>query len=80
MKIVKSFSDPEFFQKQYHSDIEGEWFWGLGDDGGLYCKCPADFEDPDRWYSYEHECHPRSFSIRDMKRIVKAFGHLVVFT
>ena len=78
MKIVKSFDDHIFFEKTYYlSDIQGQWFCGLSDDGELYCKCPADFKNPEEWYLFEELRF--NINLDDMKRIVKEFGNLLVF-
>ena len=83
MKIVKSFEDFKFFNKVYEgpNDPEQEfWKWGLGEDGDLYCQC-SDFTDILKWYRYDMLTGISSkVSLRDMRRIVKEFGHLVVFT
>ena len=78
MKIVKSFEDQKFFQRRYRgSELSGEWLWGFGDDGELYCRC-TQFGD-DRWRRFD-EVGWFDPTMEDMKRIVKEFGHLVVFT
>ena len=90
MKIVKSFEDKDFFEK-YHNDSErdisddykmkGQWYWRLGDDGNLYYHssvyCKTDewqiFQQPHNWKV------AANLSLKDMKKIVKQFGHLLVF-
>jgi hypothetical protein len=84
MKIVKSFEDPEFLAEYYNwysaSQLIGTSFlWGLGDDGNLYAKCGR-FTDPHRWYpTISLSDMEQYFQLKLMKRIVKEFGHLVVF-
>lgn len=81
--IVKSFSDFEYFQKSYDELLpeeelkKGFWEWGLGNDGELYCRC-SDFESPEEWHNADNTTCD-ALTIRDMKRIVKEFGHLLVF-
>ena len=78
MKIVKSFEDQKFFQRRYRGcNYKGGWFWGLGDDGELYCRCTQ--FDNNSWHRFD-ELGIFDPTIEDMKRIVKEFGHLVVFT
>ena len=89
MKIIKSYDDPEFFQKtikMYKSDTYSSytakgniWKWGLGDDGKLYCQC-SDFADSENWHSLGI-CPTAAdvLSISDMKKIIKEFGHLLVW-
>lgn len=84
MKIVKQFEDPQFLQKVYHwrenLSAKDKWVWGLGDDGELYFRCSI-FTDPDEWSAFkDRNLIANNLSIKDMKRIVKEFGHLVVFT
>lgn len=75
MKIVKSFEDQKFFQRRYRGcNYKGEWLWGFGDDGELYCRCTQFGHD--NWAALSE----LDLTIEDMKRIVKEFGHLVVFT
>jgi hypothetical protein len=85
MNIVKQFDDYVFFKKHFYLAFEdndpeyinGSWRWGLGDDGELYCQC-SDFEDPKMWYDLSETSFGIK-SIREMKKIVKEFGHLLVF-
>jgi len=87
MKIIKQFDDWDFFERHHYLAYEDEelargyWRWGLGDDGDLYCQCYS-FESPDEWYLYSEECYPGQLHVlfSDMRKIVKEFGHLVVFT
>jgi len=79
MKIVKEFEDKEYFRRNYGSE-NGYWSWGLGDDGEVYFKSSL-AGTPGTWYGL-HTVVASHYIIRlnDMKRIVKQFGHLVVFT
>ena len=84
MKIVKQFEDPQFLQKVYHwrenLSAKDKWAWGLGDDGELYFRCSI-FTDFAYWFRFQDRSNVSNYlSIKDMKRIVKEFGHLVVFT
>ena len=54
------------------------WFWGLGDDGNLYYRS-SEFANQDRWHEYKRLAGA-TLTIGDMKKIVKEFGHLIVFT
>ena len=84
MKIVKEFEDPECLAKIYHwcsaQELSQEHFyWGLGDDGELYLSCTR-FVDQNNWHKLSSIDMRDHFSLKTMKRIVKEFGHLVVFT
>jgi len=86
MKIVKQFEDNIFLNKfiditEFNkiNDEPAYWLWGLGEDGNIYCQC-NDFIDKDTWYLYKHIYGFSLTDISDMKRIVKEFGHLVIFT
>ena len=53
MNIVKQFEDSKFLAIMYnwYSDqqlLEHHFYWGLGDDGELYCRCDC-FPDRERW-------------------------------
>jgi hypothetical protein len=84
VKIVKSFEDPEFLALSYNWLSEDElskehFYWGLGEDGEVYLKCTR--HQPISWYKLNkagsfQDC----ISLKLMKRIVKEFGHLVIFT
>ncbi len=89
MKIVKFFDDFEFYDKTYeplngvpNNPFRDYWRWGLGDDGELYWQC-SDNIDPNKWYWFGTDGTSggiaRRLSLRDMKKIVKEFGHLLVF-
>jgi hypothetical protein len=84
MKIVKQFEDREFLLQYYNwCAVEhlswAHFYWGLGDDGNLYAKCDT-FTDPHRWYpTISLSDMEQYFQLKLMKRIVKEFGHLVVF-
>jgi len=88
MNIIKQFDDPHFFERHYYLAFEDEelkrgfWRWGLGDDGGLYYQCYA-AEDPEDWYEYpDGDAYSEKLLVTfdEMRKIVKEFGHLVVFT
>jgi hypothetical protein len=68
MKIVKEFVDHDF---QVADD--STWSWGLGDDGWVYYKSSA-YEDPNKWCIYGY-----SIRLKTMCKIVKEFGHLLVW-
>lgn len=85
MNIVKEFEDREFLEIMYNwHDSEYLkkyfWYWGLGDDGELYCRCNH-FKNDD-WIKPgdSRGNFGELINLRTMKRIVKHFGHLVVFT
>jgi hypothetical protein len=87
MKILKEFSDPEFAVKVApklwigNPDPQDDWFWGLGDDGEIYFRSNRYyFQAPGGWFrmSTSHEV-ATSISLRDMKHLVKEFGHLLVW-
>ena len=80
MKIIKSFPDHDFINsrlenKDGHFD---EWYWGLGNDGELYYRTTENELHPDQWYAVDYTL---SYDIRlkDMKKLVKEFGHLLVW-
>lgn len=81
MKIIKQFDDFAFIEKRYEDAHEYTWTWGLGDDGELYyhqtCKGKTDL---DSWClaTYNHIVM-RYVSLQVMKRIIKEFGHLLVW-
>lgn len=89
MKIIKSFEDPEFFEK-YHNDhgiqdeayrMKGHWYWGLSDEGNLYYHSSI-FCRENEWNIFNSPSNGKmitTLSIRDMKKIVKEFGHLLIF-
>jgi len=89
MKIVKSFEDEEFFEK-YHNDQgfeddaykqKGHWYWGLNNDGHL-CYHSSVYQNTDEWIIFNSPNNVKAamkLSIRDMKRIIKEFGHLLVW-
>ena len=78
MKIIKSFEDLEFFKRRYRGETvepEDTWAWGLAEDGSLwYLNTLVD----KRWHSAENIPN-LALSIKEMKRIVKEFGHLLVW-
>lgn len=54
--------------------------FGLGEDGELYSQFVGDEDEyrEDLWSLYEDANW--GINLREMKEIVKAFGHLVIFT
>jgi len=83
--IVKQFEDPVFLRLMYswvsEKDLENDHFyWGLSDGGELYLKCTR-FSGTYPWHkSCDVSDVGRNMSLKLMKRIVKEFGHLVIFT
>ena len=87
MKIIKAFDDSEFVNKQFKQFLfDSEihfWNWGFGDDGRLYFQTSAYLDpttghvNPLKWYDYHDMVS--YLSIKDMKKIVKEFGHLLVW-
>ena len=51
------------------------WYWGLGDDGNLYCRGSY---YSDRWRLFNYGLG-WDLTIKDMKKIVKQFGDLLPF-
>lgn len=83
MNIVKEFDDQDFFRHteisspEYHDKYT--WYWGFGDDGNLYYRCTR-FEDPDRWWDLNKSGEVAALvGLKTMKKMVKEFGHLLVF-
>ena len=87
MNIVKQLNDPEFFERHFFMELDdddlskGYWIWGLGDDGELYFRCSL-FTHGDMWHPYPEEGYSDKLLVTfgEMRKIVKEFGHLVVFT
>jgi hypothetical protein len=76
MKIVKQFDD-EIYKIDYYG-ANGTWTWGLGEDGNLYIRRLPIRKGYKEWMLSTDLAIP--IDLQTMKRIVKAFGHLVVFT
>lgn len=85
MKIVKQFESNDFAKilyKDLYSHIDykegAPWLiWGLGNDGDLYVMhgFPYHLKETSSWIV------PRMYiSILEMKKIIKEFGHLIIFT
>lgn len=70
MKIVKEFQDDNYAEKNGCRI----WYWGLGDDGNIYRR----LDDKDDWVDI-NGLLPIRTDLNDMKRIVKEFGHLLVW-
>jgi len=84
VKIVKEFEDHNFFTHpkmstpEYHNGYT--WYWGLGDDAKIYYRCTR-FTDPDLWWNLEDSAEVAALvGLKTMKKLVKQFGHLLVFT
>lgn len=61
MNIVKQFEDPIYSSRLFSKNTRHNWYWGLGDDGQLYCK--EDFgknydenEEIVQWTLYHEAC------------------------
>ena len=85
MKIIKEFEDREFLGIMYNwydpkQLIPYSFYWGLGNDGDLYCRC-------DLFTSKKHWIRPHKsrsnfgelINLQTMKLIIKEFGHLMAF-
>jgi hypothetical protein len=72
MKIIKTLQTHNLHP--YQINTRRPYMWGLGEDGELYYQYRED--------SIFREYIEAGFSIslREMKEIVKAFGHLIIFT
>ena len=55
------------------------WTWGLGEDGNLYGRGTISGYSYDKSFQL-YELIGFGISLGEMKRIVKEFGHLVIFT
>ena len=75
MKIIKEFDSNEYAKKMSPGLIDPFLKYGLGDDGNLYCKCSIS------GYSFRNNWIKPTFyiSIREMKKIVDNFEHLMVW-
>jgi hypothetical protein len=79
MKIVKELDRSDYARSQ-HLAFSNDSFliYGLGDDGNLYIKCSiSGYHYPD-WTRSDKIS--RGLPIGEMKKIIDAFGHLVIFT
>lgn len=72
--------------KEIEGNCRGSYslFYGLGEDGKLYCRgeflvCVYDAHNTKEWFPYEHMA---GFYVHfsEMIRIVKEFGPLLIFT
>jgi hypothetical protein len=84
VKIVKEIEDHDFFCNPQISTPEYRgrytWYWGLGDNGRIYYRCTR-FAAPDEWHSLQDNTGVAAeVSLKTMKKLVKQFGHLLVFT
>jgi hypothetical protein len=79
MKIVKQFSSNDFAIKKSSPDMIGaNWTWGLGNDGELYGRGSFAQYYIREWFIYRNASF--GIPISEMKKIIKEFGHLVIFT
>lgn len=82
MKIVKEINDNEWAKKRsfvMSSPLNIPcWSWGFGNDGLLYCKGLITGYSFTEWIPYHKT--GISITLSEMKKIVKEFGHLIVFT
>lgn len=83
MKIVKELNANDWAKQKSPGmtspNNQPYWSWGLGDDGVLYGKGQiSGYVFTTAWYPYERIGF--GISIREMKRIVKEFGHLLIWT
>lgn len=89
MEIVKSFEDSRYYDRLYQERgmtcEKSAWYWGLGEDGKLYCFCDTFFATTE-YREFSDVTGPEGvgnnfpmLSISDMRRIVKEFEHLLVF-
>ena len=79
MKIIKSFPDHEFINDRVEN-VDGsksEWYWGFGDDGGLYYRT-TEHNLPEQWSAVDYTLG-YDIRLKDMKKLVKEFGHLLVW-
>jgi hypothetical protein len=80
MKIIKQFDDPEYFSRIFRRNPgPNEYYkWGLGDDGLIYYSDTVGYtSSPNNW---DLICRPGcTLMIKDMRLIIKEFGHLLVF-
>ena len=82
MKIVKEFkSSSDLLLAKRYGIHNANWLWGLGDDGRLYGMCTNIGHE----YSFSMTWVLSSnlgfgIPLDEMKKIVKEFGNLVVFT
>lgn len=85
MKIVKQFEDDDFLRKVYswrephEFNDQDKFIWGLGEDGNLYFKCTR-FNPGDAWNTFKTVAVADHLTLKEMKRLIKEFGHLVIFT
>jgi len=87
MNIIKQFESNEFAIKKSAGNINSFWLWGLGDDGILYGKgLFAGNYLMGEWSPYylmgewaPYEVLSFGIPLSEMKKIVKEFGHLLVW-
>ena len=69
MEIVKEFKDDDYAERHNCRN----WYWGLGSDGNIYRR----LSDQDDWVDVN--VLPIRIDLRDMKKLVREFGHLLPF-
>jgi hypothetical protein len=88
MNIVKELDGTEWrilYLKKEFSGIDYvvldeskiSWTWGLGEDGILYYKGSTRWGGRSNWDNADSEL--RYLTIKEMKRIIEAFGNLIPF-
>lgn len=70
MKIIKQFEDPEYAKASYN-DI---WCWGLAEDGELFYQRHRRGD----WIRFDQAMIDKPITLKNMVRIVKEFGPLLV--
>ncbi len=78
MKIIKSFEDYDFYESTCDPVDGHTWYWGLSDDGQIYCTC-TEFNKYPSFYKYKEITGHRITSIKTMQKIIKNFGDLIPF-
>lgn len=94
LRIVKSFKSDEYATTMHNRYVEGSTHrqietatlpggkpsleWGLSSEGQLCCRGHFTYCNYPDWSEYESCVF--SISLIEMKKIVKEFGHLVIFT
>lgn len=79
MTIVKKISS-DLAKERSHDIFKNQAFfeWGLGDDGNLYVRYSMSGHHRNSWVLYETS--GIAISMEEMKKVLKEFGHLVVFS
>lgn len=83
MKIIKQFRDVEFFEWSFMPELHsaGYWYWGLGQDAQLYVWCSeyTDLQHPICWIPWAMIGEPPILKLKDILRIAKRFGPLMLW-